>query len=103
MADQDKADGTSRDDGPPSSRVIEGRTRSGRPCRIVDSTGRADPRDLKELLDDLIREDRFGVQGMSAAGENRITLGAPQFTHIQLGTELYRLIVSRYEARVEPF
>jgi hypothetical protein len=86
-----------------SERSIEGVAHNGKPCRLVDSTGAVPPEELRALLDDLIRERRFGISGLSAAGSNAIRLGAPEFTHIQMAGELYRLIVLPYEARIEPF
>lgn len=78
-------------------------TKSGKPCRVVDNTASVERAELAGLLADLIEHDRFGIRGMSAAGENTVTLGAPVFTHIQLGGEIYRLLVLPYEARIERF
>jgi hypothetical protein len=93
----------SSDETTASERSLEGIAHNGKPCRLVDGTGAVPPEELRALLDDLIRERRFGISGLSAAGSNAIRLGAPEFTHIQIAGELYRLIVLPYEARIEPF
>ncbi|MEJ2061148.1 MAG: hypothetical protein P8Y64_11805 [Gammaproteobacteria bacterium] len=94
-------------DGPPPINdraiVIEGTAHNGKPCRIVDNTGSIDRAELQALLDQLIADRCFGLTGRSLAGSNAITLGQPDFTHIQIGTELYRLILFPYEARIEAF
>lgn len=83
--------------------VLEGVAHNGRPCRVVDNTGRIDPAELKSLLDSLIEQKRFGLSGLSQAGGSTITLGEPEFTHIQFADQLYRLILLPYEARLEAF
>jgi hypothetical protein len=82
---------------------VEGRAHNGRPCRVVDNTGTVERALLEELLAELVKARRFGVAGLSATGTSAIRLGAPEFTHIQLGGELYRLILFPYEARLEAF
>ncbi|MGA7801990.1 MAG: hypothetical protein WCC36_14385 [Gammaproteobacteria bacterium] len=103
MADHSDADGDSDSAANPGAVVVEGVTRTGKPCRVVDNTGSVECSELEGLLADLIEQDRFGIRGMSAAGENTVTLGAPVFTHIQLGGQVYRLLVLPYEARIERF
>ena len=83
--------------------VIEGVTHTGKPCRIVDNTGTVPRAELESLLADLIEQRRFGLSGRSAAGGSTIRIGEPDFTHIQLGESLYRLILLPYEARIEVF
>ena len=83
--------------------VIEGVAHNGKPCRIVDNTGEIDRGELQALLDDLIENKQFGLAGRSLAGGNTITLGAPDFTHMQFGDDLYRFILLPYEARIETF
>jgi len=83
--------------------ILEGVTHNGRICRLVDNTGGIGRAALGELLDTLIRERRFGGGGLSPKGGNAITIGAPQYGHIQLGDQLYRLLVFPYEARIERF
>jgi len=83
--------------------IIEGQAHNGRPCRVVDNTGTLDRAELQALLDELIEARRFGLSGMSATGGNTIRLGAPEFTHIQMGEGIYRLILFPYEARLEAF
>lgn len=87
----------------PEAVIIEGATVSGKRCRVVDNTGTVKRAELQNLLDELIREKRFGFSGISSAGGTAITIGAPVFAHVQLGGELYRLILFPYEARIERF
>lgn len=87
----------------PDARVVEGRTGNGKPCRLVDNTASVDPAELAALLEDLIRTRRFGLGGQSTGPDHAITIGGPVGTHIQLGGQLYRLLVFPYEARIEAF
>jgi len=103
VADHSEGQGDSGGSVNPDAVIIEGLTKSGKPCRVVDNTASVERAELAGLLADLIEQDRFGIRGMSAAGENTVTLGAPVFTHIQLGGEIYRLLVLPYEARIEHF
>lgn len=81
--------------------MVEGRARNGGPCRVVDSTGTVDRGLLEELLADPVQARRLDLSGMSASGTEAIRLGAPDFTHIQLGGELNRLILFPCETRLE--
>ncbi|MEJ2509211.1 MAG: hypothetical protein P8009_06995 [Gammaproteobacteria bacterium] len=83
--------------------IIEGVAHNGKPCRIVDNTASVDPTELRELLDTLIRDRRFGLQGLSVAGSDRISIDQPIGTHIQLGEDIYRILMFPYEARIERF
>lgn len=83
--------------------VIEGVAHNGKPCRIVDNTGTVARDELEALLAELIEQRRFGLSGRSLAGGDSIRLGEPEFTHIQLGGQLYRFILMPYEARIEVF
>ena len=83
--------------------VIEGVAHNGKPCRIIDNTGTVARAELEALLAELIEQRRFGLSGRSLAGSASIRLGEPDFTHIQLGDELYRFILLPYEARIEVF
>lgn len=87
----------------PGAIIIEGVAHNGKPCRIVDNTASVDPAELRALLDDLIRERRFGVQGLSVAGGDKISIDQPIGTHIQLGQDIYRILMFPYEARLEHF
>lgn len=88
----------------PDAVRITGTTRRGRPCALVDDTGDALPRaELESLLEDLIAAEAFGFHGASAAGRDTIDLEAPRMAHVQLAGRLYRLLVHRFEARLEPF
>lgn len=83
--------------------IVEGVAHNGKSCRIVDNTGTIPHDELEALLAELIEQRRFGLSGRSLAGSDRIRLGEPEFTHIQLGGELYRFILLPYEARIEVF
>lgn len=87
----------------PAAVILDGVAHNGKPCRIVDNTGRVSRAELQSLLQQLIADRHFGLGGLSAAGSNAIRLGAPEFTHVQLDGEVYRLILLPYEARIEPF
>lgn len=90
---------------PLSSRaiVLEGIAHNGKSCRIVDNTGTVPFTELRSLLDELIDDGRFGITGRSMSGDGRMLIGAPDFTHIQLGDKVYRFILFPYEARIEAF
>ena len=83
--------------------IIDGKMDNGHVCRLIDNTGNIDRGTLEELLHVLILESRFGGAGLSAAGGNTVTIGAPQYGHIQIGERLYRLLIFPYEARIEQF
>ena len=87
----------------PSAQVLEGLTRKGKPCRLVDNTASVPQAEMQELLQALIEQDKFGPGGLSPAGGNTITIGMPESAHVQLGDTLYRLIIFDYEARLERF
>lgn len=82
----------------------EALTRQGRPCALTDNTGRRlSAAAVREILDALVANDAFGFRARSAAGGAVIGLDQAQATHVQIGDELFRLVVRRYEARLEPF
>lgn len=83
--------------------VIEGTAHNGKPCRLVDNTGTIARQELESLLQSLIEQQAFGLSGLSAMGGNTIKLGEPDFTHVQMGDDMYRLIVWPYEARLDVF
>lgn len=83
--------------------IIRGVAHNGKPCRIVDNTGSVAAPELQTLLDALIAQKRFGLQGLSVAGSNRIAIDQPLGTHIQLGEAIYRILMYPYEARIEKF
>lgn len=87
----------------PEAIVVTGETRNGKACRIVDNTGSIDIAELRALLDQLIEDGRFGLSGRSLAGDSRMVIGAPDFTHIQFGETVYRFVLFPYEARIEAF
>lgn len=81
---------------------VEGCSDRGRTCTLIDRTGDAVSRaELERLLEELIAADAFGFQLTGdAAG---ISLAQARFAHVQVGDRLYRLIVERDSARLEPF
>ena len=82
---------------------VAGRTRRGRACELRDCTGDAIPREVLEgLLADLVAADAFEFRPASADGAT-LRLDKPGFGHVQVGERLYRLLVSRAGARLEPF
>jgi hypothetical protein len=87
----------------PGATVIEAVAQNGKPCRIIDNTGKVDPRELRDVLDMLVREKKFGIGALSAKGGNTIALNRPSTTHVQFGDELFRMLLFAYEARIEPF
>jgi len=87
----------------PGATIIESTAHNGKPCRIVDNTGTIDHAELEQLLADLISERHFGLRAMSATGSNAIRLGEPEFTHMQFGDRIYRMLLFPYEARLEAF
>jgi len=82
--------------------VIEGHTLNGKPCRIVDKTRTVDRKLLGQLLEELIASKQFGLNKLSST-DGKINLDQPQFSHIQLGEDLYRLLLFTYEAHIEKF
>ena len=82
--------------------VVTG-TFHGREVTLTDKTGTAPLAELQQILDALIEEGKFGIAGMSNSGSGTIQIGAPEGCHIQIGEELYRLIVTGYEAYVDQF
>lgn len=87
----------------PQATVIEGTAHNGNACRIVDNTGTVPHPELEGLLNELIEARRFGLHALSSTGSNAIKLGEPQFTHLQVGENLYRFLLFPYEARLESF
>ncbi|MEL5849107.1 MAG: hypothetical protein U7M05_07030 [Candidatus Igneacidithiobacillus chanchocoensis] len=87
----------------PHARIVTGETKRGKPCRVVDNTGSVAEEHLQELLLELVEQDLFQPLGLSSTGGNSIQIGAAKNAHVQLGNDLYRLIVADYEARVESF
>ena len=88
----------------PDATRIAGLTQRGRPCELIDNTGAGLPQgDLRQILDALIAQDRFGLALSSASGGNTLDLARLNVGHIQIGAHLYRLLLHRYTARIEPF
>ena len=83
---------------------LTGTTRRGRPCALIDNTGRGLPAaELAALLDALIEQDRFGFALASAKGGATLALDRQEAAHVQIAGDLYRLFVHRYTARIERF
>ena len=81
---------------------VEGRTPRGRICELVDNSGDGiAAAELERLLGELIANGSFGFRARGAA--DSVALGKPEFAHVQIGGQLYRLIVERYSARLERF
>ena len=74
-----------------------------REVTLTDKTGTVPEDELQAILDGLIQENKFGLAGMSASGSGTIQLGAPEGGHIQVGEELYRLVITGYEAVIDRF
>lgn len=87
----------------PDAVIVEGVTRRGKLCKVIDNTGSVPEAELTALLNDLIAQGHFGPSGVSPAGGDTISIGAPQSAHVQLGEDIYRIIVLGYEARLEAF
>jgi hypothetical protein len=88
----------------PDAFRVAGTTRRGKACELVDNTGRRLPHEeLAALLQALIEADRFGFSLASAGGGASLPLDRRDFGHVQVAGELFRLIVHRYHARLEPF
>jgi hypothetical protein len=83
---------------------ISGTTRRGKKCELVDNTGRGLPMtELRALLDALVAADRFGFAIASAKGGATLALDRRESGHVQIGDDLYRLVIHRYQGRLEPF
>ena len=87
----------------PGATIVESIAHNGKSCRVVDNTGTIARVELERLLVDLVESRQFGVRGLSAKGGNTIRLGEPEFTHMQFGDQMYRMLLFPYEARLEAF
>jgi hypothetical protein len=88
----------------PGATRLAGVTRRGRACELIDNTGAAlSVEDLREVLEALIAQDRFGLAMTSAAGGATLDPERGEAGHIQIGNRLFRLLLRRYTARIEPF
>jgi len=88
----------------PDAARLRGTTRRGKACELVDNSGDQLPLpELQAILDALVREDRFGFAAASESGGATLDLARREGAHIQIRGNLYRLIVYRYQARIEPF
>ena len=81
-----------------------GVTRRGKPCVLIDNTGNGLPEaELVAILNSLIAGEQFGFKPRSSGGGAALALDRRESTHIQVGDKLYRLIIYRFEARIENF
>ena len=88
----------------PGATRLHGATPRGKACELIDNSGDELPLpELQAILDALIREARFGFAATSDAGGATLALARPEGAHVQIRGQLYRLIVYRYQARIEPF
>jgi hypothetical protein len=88
----------------PDAVSLQGVTRRGRPCTLVDNTGEHLPGDeLQAILDALIDQEQFGFALTTAAGGATLDLARPETAHVQIAGRLYRMFLHRYTARIEPF
>ena len=88
----------------PDATRLAGVTRRGRPCELIDNSGAGlAEAELREILDALIEQDRFGLVLRSAAGGATLDPERREASHVQIGGRLFRLLLSRYTARIEPF
>lgn len=83
---------------------VEGMTRGGKPCVLLDNTGDRLPlAELKDILQGLIEQEAFGFKVLSPSGGATLDLDRRECAHIQIGDRLYRLLIYRLEARIELF
>jgi len=82
--------------------VLRALTHTGHACQLTDVTGSISSVELSKLLNDLIATKAFGLSAMSTDSAT-IKLDAPKLAHIQIGDELYRLLLFPYEGRIEKF
>lgn len=87
----------------PDAIVVDGVTHTGKACRIVDNTASVERAALREVLDTLIRERRFGPGVRFHSSGRMVSLDRPLCSHVQFGERLYRILLFPYEARIEPF
>lgn len=88
----------------PDAVRIQGNTKRGKLCELINNTGEQLPQnELQDILDALIENEAFGFTTLSANGGDTINLDRKESSHIQIGENLYRLIVYRYTARIEKF
>ncbi|MCG6875668.1 MAG: hypothetical protein LJE97_11320 [Betaproteobacteria bacterium] len=88
----------------PDATRVAGVTRRGRACELLDNSGAGlSIAELQEVLDALIAQDRFGFAMASPAGGSTLDLERREAGHIQIGDRLFRLLLRRYTARIEPF
>ena len=88
----------------PDAVKVTGTTRRGRECELIDNSGDGLPLgELESILAALVREGRFGFSAESPPGGTTLDPMRGHSAHIQVAGKLYRLLVRRYQARIEPF
>ncbi len=81
-----------------------GLTLRGKPCVLIDNTGANLPEaELLLILRTLIDAQQFGFKPRSSVGGNALAIDRRESTHIQIKDQLYRLVIYRFEARIENF
>ena len=88
----------------PDAPRLEGQNKRGKRCELIDNSGDTLPHgELQSILNALIENDAFGFKTLSANGGETINLDRRESSHVQIGENLYRLIIFRYQARIERF
>jgi len=82
--------------------VIKSTTQHGKPCQIVDNTASVEHKELESILQSLIENDEFGMKMLSDSN-GRMDLNKPRLAHIQIGDQLYRLVLYPYEAIIDHY
>lgn len=83
---------------------VTGLTKRGKECVLLDNTGKKLPvEEMQDILNGLIENEIFGFRTLSPAGGGTIDIDRRESTHVQICDDIYRLIVLRYEARIENF
>jgi len=82
--------------------IVSAQSPNGRDCKLKDMTQSIDRNELEQLMQDLLEQKLFGFNMLSST-DGVMNLDKPRLTHIQLGEELYRLLLFPYEARIETF
>jgi len=71
-------------------------------CTLFDNTGNIPQKELEKLLKQLVENQHFGINALSAS-DGIIYLDKPKLSHIQIKDDLYRLYLYRYHAIIESF
>jgi len=82
--------------------IVISHTPSGRECCLKDMTQSLPKAELEQLMDQLLEQKLFGFNMLSDTS-GTMSLDKPRLTHIQIGEQLYRLLLFPYEAQIETF